>query len=383
MPRTLVRPGLVALLAALPLTLVLQTPVRAQEPALEVFYTKLEPSESFKYKWKGKEGACSAGVFRWEVPQTEFGTNGLDRNFTGYCAEVLVPITKDKLYRYRVNNLYAPENYNVDGVDKDKVNEVANRRAKLITELFGRYFRDPTTKAVNPDDAVAFQIALWEIIQETEPATGDLKLDLFAGDFQADYPKADAPIYVQRAQTFLDSLTGRDDGLFYENPDLRGRELIRLQGIENADKVVAQSQFALRFKSGGSPGTSGAFARALTAGGTGAGGGSGGGAGMGGGGSGLGYPGGGGGGIFTGTGGGGSTVPVGGGGTTTPPVTTPPVTTPPTVPVGGPDDPSDPGDPGNPNNPNPVPAPAGLLLGAIALGTVGTWRVGARLLSAK
>ena len=379
MARTFARTRLVALIAALPLAMVLQTRARAQEPALEVFYTKLEPSESFKYKWKGKEGACNAGVFRWEVPQTEFGTNGLDRNFTGYCAEALVPITKNKLYRFRVNDIYAPGNYKVDGVDKDKVNDVANRRTKLVTELFGRYFRDPALKAVNPDDAVAFQIALWEIVQETEPAMGDLKLDLFAGDFQADYPKADAPIYVQRAQTFLDSLTGRDDALFYENPDLRGRELIRLQGIENADKVVAQSQFALRFKGGGAAGAGGAFSRALTAGGAGTGGGSGGG--MGGGAGGLGNTGGGGG-LFAGNpGGSGQTVPVGGGGTTTPPSTTPPTVT--TPPVDGPDDPTDPTDPGNPGNPNPVPAPAGLLLGAIALGTVGTWRFGVRLLSAK
>ena len=32
---------------------------------------------------------------------------------------------------------------------------------------------------------------------------------------------------------------------------------------------------------------------------------------------------------------------------------------------------------------NPVPAPAGLLLGGIALGTLGVWRIGARLLRAK
>ncbi len=131
MPSFLVRARLVALVVALPLALTVQTRAHGQEPALEVFYTKLEPKEQFKYKWKGKEAVCTAGVFRWEVPASEFGTHGLDRNFTGYCAEVLVPIIADKTYRFQTNNIYAAENYNLAGVDKDKTGEAANRRAEV------------------------------------------------------------------------------------------------------------------------------------------------------------------------------------------------------------------------------------------------------------
>jgi hypothetical protein len=356
-----------ALVAALPVALVVQPRASAQEPELEVFYTKLEPREQFKYKWKGKEAVCTAGVFRWEVPQREFGTQGLDRNFTGYCAEVLVPITADKLYRFQMNSIFAMENYGVVGRDNGAT--IAQRRGMLIKELFGRHFRDPVLKAVNAEEAIAFQIALWEIIQETEPADGKAKLDLFAGDFQANYAKADAPAFVTTAQKYLDSLTGTDEaqGLFYENPDLRGRELIRLKGIKNADGVVAQSQYALKYVGGGGTGTIGP-SRALTA--------------IGGGtvGGGFGAPsggvgsGGGGGGFVSGGGnGGGRTFPTTPTTPTTPPTTT---TTPP--PVGAP--PSNP-PPQNPNNP--VPAPAGLLLGAIALGAVGSWRLGARYLRAK
>ena len=253
-----------------------------------------------------------------------------------------------------------------------------------VKELFGRHYRDPIGKSVNTEDAVAFQIALWEVIQETEPAEGQAKLDLFAGDFQANYARADAPAYVLKAQQYLDSLTG-NDALYYENPDLKGRELIRLQGIENADKVVAQSQFALRYVNGGGAPGAGNFARALTSGG----GFGGGGFGAPGGGSGLGgSTGGGGGGLLAGTGnnnGSGQTFPTTTPittTTTTPPTTTPigstpPSTTPPTTtttpPVGGPQGPGT----------NPVPAPAGLLLGFIALGTLGSWRLGARVLGTK
>ncbi len=374
------RRTLVALCAALPLALPLALLARSasgQEPALEVFYTRLEPKEQFKYKWKGKEAVCSAGVFRWEVPQTEFGTNGLDRNFTGYCAEVLVPIVADKTYRFRVNSIYATENY---GLKADEVGvRVAERRAKSIQELFGRYYRDPVNKSVNADEAIALQIALWEIIQETEPAEGEAKRDLFAGDFQANYPRAEAPAYVLKAQQYLDSLTGNDN-LYYENPDLKDRELIRLMGIENAEKVVAQSQFALRFANGGGVGAGG-LDRALTAGGGGLAALGGGLRGAGGGGVGGGTGGGGGGFVTGGGNNGSSTFPTTtpntstttpGGGTTTTTTTNPPTTTTTTPPVGGPGDTN-----------NPVPAPAGLLLGAIALGTLGSWRLGARLLAAK
>ncbi|AWM37896.1 hypothetical protein GobsT_40420 [Gemmata obscuriglobus] len=391
MCRSSVRARLAALVAAVPLALFSQTRAVGQEPALEVFYNRLEPKEQFKYKYKQdgkfKESVCSAGVFRWEVPRTEYGTNGLDRNFTGYCAEVLVPIVAEKTYQFRANNLYEPKNFNLAGVAQDKVGDVTNRRARLVQELFGRHFRDPVLKSVDPTDAVAFQIALWEVIQEPEPAQGELKLDLFDGDFQANYPKAEAPVYVTRAQEYLGTLTGKDDALLIENPDLRGRELIRLQGLPQADGSATQSQFALRYAGGGAAGT-GAMARALTAGGGGLAGGAG--APLGGGGvGGLGGGTGGGGGFFSNPNNGTTTTTPPGGSTTTT-TTTPPTTTTTTPPVGGPDTPTTPTTPTDPNTPttpttptNPVPAPAGLLLGAIALGTVGTWRLGVRMLGSK
>ena len=369
MTYALTRARLMATFAALTLVLSLATRAPAQEPALEVYYSKLEPKEAFKYTWKAQDGTCSAGVFRWEVPKTEFGTNGLDRNFTGYCAEVLVPITKDKMYRFRVNSIYAPDNYGLAGTPN--ADRAAERRAKYIQELFGRFYHDPTGKDVPAVEAVAFQVALWEIIQETEPADGPPKLDLFAGDFRANYPANAAPAYVTQAQQYLNALTG-NDALYYENPDLRGRELIRLQGIPNADNVTAQSQFALRYVGGGGVGAGGAN-RALTAGG---------GIGLGGFGApalggGSGFPGGGGG-FFAGNNGGSG------------PETTTPTTSSSTPPSSGPITPTTPpsngGSPpnGGPDQPSsPVPAPAGILLGIIALGTIGSWRLGARALSSK
>src|SRR5262245_39678956 len=169
MPTARARAQFFTCVASLTLVFALHTCANAQEPALEVFYTKLEPKELFKYKWKGEEGVVNAGVFRWEVPQTEFGTNGLDRNFTGYCAEIRVPIVANNLYRFRMNSLYDAKNYEgLAGMEQPAL--AAQKRAVYIKELFGRYFRDPVEKPVNADEAIALQVALWEVVQETEPA---------------------------------------------------------------------------------------------------------------------------------------------------------------------------------------------------------------------
>src|SRR4051812_47211402 len=112
MVRSRLRNQLLVWAAVLPFILAMTSRASAQAPELEALYKKLEPKGEFKYKWKGKEGVTTAGVFRWEVPKPEeggtFGTSGLDRNFSGLCAEVLVSITTDKLYRFKIGNLQDP-----------------------------------------------------------------------------------------------------------------------------------------------------------------------------------------------------------------------------------------------------------------------------------
>jgi hypothetical protein len=324
------------------------------------------------------------------VPDTSFSTNGFDRNFTGYCAEIMTPIVAERTYRFQETSIYSPAHYGVQ--DHPDAEQVAARRARLILELFGRHYQNPL-RPLNADDAIGFQVAIWEIVQETEPADAPATLDLFAGDFQANYPPDDAPLFVRRAQVFLDSLTG-DETVFFENVDTRGRELVRLQGVANTAGVVAQSQFALRAAAGGAGGV-GALAP-LTGGAAGIGGGVGvplGGFGGLGAGAGGGFGGGAGGALLGGGsggapgGGGGQTFnpPPTGGPPTTPPTTTPPIGGPPNTPPGGIDTPPNtpPGEETPPETPpgvtTPIPAPAGLVLGAIAVGAFATRGIYARL----
>jgi hypothetical protein len=320
----------------------------AQAPSLDVYYDRLDPKTTFKYKWKGEEKTCNVGAFHWEIPPSTFSTGGLDRNFTGYCAEVLHPIEADRLYRFRAITLLEPTAYGLEATPEGI--RSAERRATLIRELFGRYYRE--NKFANPDSTFAMQLALWELSQEPDPVDRAVTFDLFSGDFQANYPRDMAPPFVTLAQSYLESLTG-NDAIYYENQDIAGRELIRLQGIPAEDGVIAQAQYALRFINGGAPST-GPFASSLS---------NGGGGGLLGGGGGLL-----GGGLGEGEGasGGGPLVTTGNTGTTTN-TSVPPTTTNTRVPQGGPSG-------------TPVPAPAGLVLGLVAVGAFASRRVYLRML---
>jgi uncharacterized membrane protein YgcG len=317
----------------------------AQTPSLDVYYDRFDPKAIFKYKWKGEEKVCNVGAFHWMVPESEFATGGLDRNFTGFCAEVNVTITAGKTYRFRLISLLEPTNYGLEATPEGI--RAAERRTTLIRELFGRYYQE--NKTAHPEDTYAFQVALWELTHETEPMDRAVSFDLFAGDFQANYPKEQAPDYVLKAQAYLDSLTG-NDAIYYENQEINGRELIRLQGLPNAEGIVAQAQYALRYINGGVTGTGGLAGTSATGGAGGFGG-----IGAGGGGAGIG--------AGDSSGGGGPLISTGGTpSTTTTTTNSPPPSTGGRVPAGGPSG-------------TPVPAPAGLVLGLVAVGTLATRRI--------
>ncbi|HUR52701.1 MAG TPA: hypothetical protein VMZ71_01125 [Gemmataceae bacterium] len=378
----------------------------AQNPVITATYLEANPKDAFTFTWDKARAAGvntkNVGTLRWGVPETQFGTSGLDRAFDTYCAESQVPINSGKTYRFEVQSSEVPEAYGLP--DTDEGRKEAIRRTQYVRELYGRHY-PATLNANDPVAAPAFQIALWELLQESgptpEPAPAAVAgaaagvaavanpFDLFNGGFQTSAPAqapgaaAVAPLtretssaVVQRAQDYLRSLTG-NDSVYYENPDLAGRELVRLKGLPNVAGEVAQSQLALRHVvgggGGGAGGASGAAGGVVAGGGLLAGGGVGrvggfaptslaGGGGLGGvGGFGPGS------GVPTTTT---STVPVG---ATTPPTTVPntPINPPTSVPpVGGsPPSTQPPEFPDVPPGVVPgVPAPPAVLLGLVGVG---------------
>ena len=297
--------------AALCLVSFFATPAHAQGPVqrseMSATYRGLNPgaakaeedgSKTFRYRWAERnqwvervagvgaglpDNDPHVGILHWDVPESEVTTGGMDRSFRTYCAEAPIGVALGTTYRFLIQAPEAPEAYGLPETAAGRAE--ANRRATYVRELYGRFY--PQTLS-NPDAARSFQIALWEIIHETQlPAATAAPFDLTTGNFRADYPNLmAAPGYVAHAQEYLKALTG-DDGVFYTNPALAGLELVRLKGLPGgAAGIAAQSQFALQATQAAAGAASAADGGGLTGGA--GGGGLGGGGGGGGGGSALG-----------------------------------------------------------------------------------------------
>lgn len=375
---------------ALALGLWAAAPLSAEEiPDLTLRYRELAGREELKFRSLGQADAKPAGLLTWEFPPTGFATVGFESAPRTYCIEPQVPVVPGTDYPFRIEAYGHPRDFGLKANDDGK--KAADRRLKFVRELYGRYY---TESVKDPAAQAAFQTALWEVVAETDVPDGPMPFNLFAGTFKADYPnEAASPAFVKTAQKYVQSLTG-DDAAFSDNPELAGRELVRLTGMKNTAGATGQSQLALRNRAGSSNIT-GPFGDTL-----GNTGGSGGGlaalAGLGRapslGGLGGGFGGGGGGGGFFG-GGGTSTTATTSVPTTTSPTTVTPTssvsTTPTTNPSGSTS--SNPGtntqNPGgntpNPNptpepTPNPVPAPPAVILGGVAIALFGLRKVLAR-----
>ncbi len=356
-----------------------------QRPDLTIQYRELTDRDVFRFKLSGTEHEKSVGWLYWQFPDTTLGSVGFDPNLRTFCAEPLVPVVPGREYGFSIESFGKPPHF--PGLKADAAGEQqAAKRADRVRELYGRRYADVVN---NPSTAPAFQVALWELLQEpTEPAAGQA-YSLFSGGFQANYPAADAaPVYVRTAEQYLGELTG-DPAPFLDSRELAGMELLRLTGVADATGTAGQSQLALRPR-GGVQQANAPFANTQDS--------TGGGfsplgggllgnrtalAGLGGGGGGFGG-GGIGGGFFGGGGGGGTTTESGStpnpispnspsppGSPPPPPGSPPPPLVPPLVPPPPPPGSPPPPSPPPPPPPDPVPAPPGLVLGAVAAGLLG------------
>ena len=363
-------------------------------PHMDLLYLANPSLAPFQFQMPGRpQMSKNVGSMPFASPNMLLPGLPIEPTLRTYCVEPTVPIYSGNTYEFILDDPSQPRFFDLPDTDAGQAE--TQRRMGYINELYGRYYQETLD---NPElTEPAFQIALWELVQERDVPEGPMPYNLYTGDFQANYPaKVEAPAYVRLGQTYVQSLTGNPES-FATNPVTAGQSLVRLTGVASANGVAAQSQLMLQAP----PGT----ATALGGGGgngpqgglggqpTGIGGGiapaGGFGSPLGGLGSGLGAG---------GLGGFGGGFPfVGGVGTGTTPIsTTPPIVAPQIPGTGtGPstENPSgrQPGGEGegegegenpgggsgenpNPPNPNPVPAPPALALGVVALGLLAARR---------
>jgi hypothetical protein len=135
-----------------------------------------------------------AGKFQWtRLGGTEIGSPTGD--FTTFCIELNQEINFGGTYTYDVVSLdKGGTHFPGPGVG------MGAARADLISELWGRHY----SQIVGKDTAAAFQLAVWEIVEDSN------NRNLAAGRFRARYAGTNsAPAYTTLAQQWLDSLNGQ------------------------------------------------------------------------------------------------------------------------------------------------------------------------------
>jgi hypothetical protein len=221
-----------------------QAPAPAPQPTVLLRYRELTNRQSFAFVQAGQKHTKAVGDMTMEFPDGALPAAGLDPAVRTFCVEPLVPMYAGEVYPFQVDPLGKPASFGLP--DTPEGVAAGEKRARFVRELYGKYYSevaaDPAT------NAPAFQVALWELTQETEVPDGPMPFSLATGTFRADYPnlEADSPAFVRTAQRYVQNLTG-DDSAFASNQALANMELTRLTALRPVGGAAAgQSQLALR-----------------------------------------------------------------------------------------------------------------------------------------
>jgi hypothetical protein len=219
--------GLFALVITLP---PLPALASNEDPDVIANHVRHEGAFPFAFIHGNIRGVVPAGTLHWEIPTTVLATGGLERKFDSYSADPLLSLRVGNQYKYDFGPLGRPEVLRATPDEAGK--ELAARKVRYVHELYGRYYPDPQKSVAElPEIRAAFQIALWELICETDVPDGPMPFHLYTGTFRADYPEpTTAPAPVQLAQEYVQSLTGNDQP-FYDHPLFGGSEIVRLDGL--------------------------------------------------------------------------------------------------------------------------------------------------------
>lgn len=180
-------------------TLVLGLSASAFAGTVDIQFVGVPLFQNFNYLVGGDARTSIAGIVEWQrVGGTEPGEpTGL---FRTVCAEL------DQIAANGTYDVIPVADGPQPGAELG-AGPMGAAKADLISKLWAAHWGDANGSA---DGAAAFQVGVWEIIYD-----GDL--DLFAGDFQANYANLGAsPLFVQLANTWLSGL-----GNLTELADLR------------------------------------------------------------------------------------------------------------------------------------------------------------------
>jgi PEP-CTERM motif len=163
----------------------------AQANTVEATFNDVNPGGTMVVSEDGGVTTSDAagGVFNWTRTGGDFAGPGLSGDFMTVCIETAENVAFGNNYTYQVVNLEEAPSTQNPGMGAAK--------ADLLRELFGRYFSDSMTV----DEAVMFQAATWEIVN-------DDGLDIDGDGFQVGVGAGVTIAMQGQVQVMLDSLDG-------------------------------------------------------------------------------------------------------------------------------------------------------------------------------
>jgi hypothetical protein len=160
--------------------------IPASADTIKATITNVTPSQTLGIVYNGHSENAWAGILQWKL--NEGSTLGLNSNFQTFCVEI-------------AQNVYVNSKYTFNVVSASDTpyptfsTGMGAARADRLEELFGRYY-DIADDSNN--NAAAFQVAVWEIVN-------DDTLSLNAGAFKLSTPSS---TIGNLAQGWLNSING-------------------------------------------------------------------------------------------------------------------------------------------------------------------------------
>lgn len=225
-------------LMVLSLTWGLTLPHLAQAGWIKANFDDVSPGLNVNYKLGASTGSTKAGVMNWDVVAYDgskggaadapfYATYPIGSSFTSFCVE-LSQYTASPVYFERVDVASVPRPGSGSG---NPSTGMGDPKADALINLFAKYY-DPTAFALDSKNAVAFQIAIWEIVHESLGAW-----DTTAGNFYITNTTGAVDLARDRANLWLQDIASNTYA-WSSNSYLAGKELYGLTSATHQDQIT-------------------------------------------------------------------------------------------------------------------------------------------------
>jgi RHS repeat-associated protein len=145
----------------------------------------------------------NAGQFTWTNATGDVSAAGLPATFKSFCIEGLQGVSRGNTYTFP-NFIQASAAGPIGGTAVP----MGADRSNLLTQFWNQFGpADPAIGFTAATDAAAFQLAIWEIVNDATPLGNGMSFDLGSGQFQVG-PSAQSAAAVNKAKQWMQAFDG-------------------------------------------------------------------------------------------------------------------------------------------------------------------------------